>query len=839
MNLPDSLWSSLAQIPSMPTWAVLLSKATLLLAIIWTIHFTLARVNPRWRVLLWRGAVVGLGLLVFWTLGVPDLEVSVLAPEAASTMPSPFPPPVIPERAPAGLPQATLLPTEVPTSVEIMPSAHQSSTDSEQNAALAVGAEPSEASMSWRAALLGIWGLGTALLLVRLATGYLRLARVMPPTSQNAPEWVLAEVQRIAAEIACHRAVLVRSSQQFAVPFLYGLRRPVLVLPERMCRPDYRSQLPGIVAHELTHLRSRDFGWNVALQMVSILLWFHPLAWRIGLAHRAACDATCDAVSASYLGDVQVYCRMLARVALEGTSSLPAAGLAMARSCDVRRRVAALQHTVFAMPLRRRSMIGCGFAALLAVMVLSSLQFALAESQPEEPVAAASEAEAGADKEPAQEAQKADPRLNKQDSSNKDADDAKSISAKEFIVPAGICDDGDGGAVEGAEIVLYQIDWTLRRQQVVARIHSDAQGRFRFAPVPGNPEKSEQYGITATAEDRASQVKFLPYPWQRSDELRLSMPKASVLRGRVRDSEGRPIEGAKVSLSYGLPEKVVGVRCALTDEHGNYAISDLAEMRTEDWSEPKPVPGKPGRFTVSSAPPVYCRHPRFGHTWTRYQSVPGEAHFNLEPAGVIDGRVVYAETSEPAVGIAVCGHSILRGVTPTVKTDEHGRYRLKSLRPEKYNISTRVEGWTARAIDSFQAASGEARTAPDLKLVRGGIVKGRLVDADTGEPMSYADFVAQIKVRGRPFIRVQGPARPRSGPGCMAATFQPDGSYSLRVPPGDNFVRFYPTRPWRLVRAAMRSDPDRSVTYEDESIAVSVNEGDIIIMDFAVRLRGY
>ncbi|MHC4401517.1 MAG: M56 family metallopeptidase [Planctomycetota bacterium] len=388
MNLPDSLWGSLAQIPSMPAWAVLLSKATLLLAIVWLIHFTLARVNPRWRVLLWRGAVVGLGLLVFWTLGLPDVEVSVLAPEAASTMPSPSLPSVVAERAPAGLPQARLLPTEVPASVEIVPSAHQSSTDSGQNAALAVGAEPSEASMSWRAALLGIWGLGTALLLVRLAIGYLRLARVIPPTSQNAPEWVLAEVQRIAAEIACRRAVRVRSSQQFAVPFFYGLRRPILVLPERMCRPDYRSQLPGIVAHELTHLRSRDFGWNVALQMVSILLWFHPLAWRIGLAHRAACDAVCDAVSASYLGDVQVYCRTLARVALEGASSLPAAGLAMARSCDVRRRVAALQRTVFAMPLRRRSVIGCGLAALLAVTVLSSLQFALAESQPEETVAA-------------------------------------------------------------------------------------------------------------------------------------------------------------------------------------------------------------------------------------------------------------------------------------------------------------------------------------------------------------------------------------------------------------------------------------------------------------------
>ena len=144
-----------------------------------------------------------------------------------------------------------------------------------------------------------------ALLVVRLAIGYVRLESLLQ-TSQAVPEELVAEVGRIAAALGCRRAVQVRSSRQIAVPFMYGLRRPVLVLPERMCQPAYRRQLPGVIAHELAHVVSRDFAWNAALQAVSILLWFHPLAWRIGSAHRAACDAVCDAISAaSYLGDVQ------------------------------------------------------------------------------------------------------------------------------------------------------------------------------------------------------------------------------------------------------------------------------------------------------------------------------------------------------------------------------------------------------------------------------------------------------------------------------------------------------------------------------------------------------
>ena len=253
----------------------------------------------------------------------------------------------------------------------------------------AVGATPDAArpaesfrsSVSWQVVFFTIWGCGVALLAIRLAMGYRRLTRLLQ-ASPAVPDWVLAEVNRVAAAVVGGRAVQVGSSRQFAVPFLYGLRRPVLVLPARMCEPAYRPQLPAIVAHELAHVGAGDFGWNAALQAVSILFWFHPLAWRIGSVHRAACDAVCDAVSASYLGDVQAYCRTLARVALEGAGSFPAAGLAMARTCDVRRRIAVLQQRVFAAGLGRRTVIGVALVGLLSLALLAGVRLALAADEP-------------------------------------------------------------------------------------------------------------------------------------------------------------------------------------------------------------------------------------------------------------------------------------------------------------------------------------------------------------------------------------------------------------------------------------------------------------------------
>jgi len=81
MNPPEFLRDTLAQISTASPWALLLTKVTLLLAAAWVVHFSLARANPRWRTLLWRGTVAGLALLAVWTLGLPGLEIRIPAPE--------------------------------------------------------------------------------------------------------------------------------------------------------------------------------------------------------------------------------------------------------------------------------------------------------------------------------------------------------------------------------------------------------------------------------------------------------------------------------------------------------------------------------------------------------------------------------------------------------------------------------------------------------------------------------------------------------------------------------------------------------------------------------------
>ncbi len=368
----DCFSGVLARLSAAPLWALLLAKVTLLLAAVWAIHFGLARANPRWRTLLWRGSAIGLALAAVGTLGLPGLEIRVpatasdLAPESLATPPAVLALDSVDRMESSGRGEMPAPARPADDAVPVAP---------------AQTAESPESPLSWSVVLLGIWSFGVALAVVRLAIGYVRLAR-LEQTSQAVSEEIVAELSRIAVALGCRRTVRARSSRHYAVPFLYGLWRPTLTLPERMCQPEYRGQLPGIFAHELTHVRSCDFAWNAALQAVSLLLWFHPLAWRMGVAHRTACDAVCDAVSASYLGDVQAYCRTLARVALEGAEAFPAAGLAMARTCDVRRRIAVLQHRVFSTSLGRRSLAVASSVGLLSLALLAVTRLALAADTP-------------------------------------------------------------------------------------------------------------------------------------------------------------------------------------------------------------------------------------------------------------------------------------------------------------------------------------------------------------------------------------------------------------------------------------------------------------------------
>ena len=77
-------------------------------------------------------------------------------------------------------------------------------------------------------------------------------------------------------------------------PGVFGIFRPVMLLPEGIAEWLAPEQLDAIVAHELSHVRRGD-NLTAAIHMgVEAIFWFHPLVWlirgRLTEERETACD---------------------------------------------------------------------------------------------------------------------------------------------------------------------------------------------------------------------------------------------------------------------------------------------------------------------------------------------------------------------------------------------------------------------------------------------------------------------------------------------------------------------------------------------------------------------
>jgi beta-lactamase regulating signal transducer with metallopeptidase domain len=695
----DLIRVGFAEMSSLPGWAFLLSKVTALLAVAWLVHFSLARVNPRWRVLHWRGVIVGLALLAFWNLGLPEWEFSVAVPQAEVAISAPAAFPMGVADIAADIPASESVGMELVEQVE--PAAFPAEFSAPPSPAVPVADESAGASLSWATILLTIWRIGGVVLLARLAIGYVRLARFLSALDE-VPDWVLNEVGSVAAVVGGSRSVEVRSSEAFGVPFVCGLRRPVLVLPVRMCEPDGQAQLRAIVAHELTHVASSDFRWNVAIELATILLWFHPLMWRIGSAHRAACDGVCDAVSASYLGDVQGYCRTLAQVALEATAHSAPVGLAMARTCDVRRRIGMLQRRVFGASLGRRAVVAFVLTGLAGLVLLAGLRIALA---------------VGADE---------------TDTAAPQSDEVTNVAASRSMEVHVV--DTEGKPIDEANITVRGID-----ASGPVRYQTDVDGNATVE-LPGHDMASLQLLVSTdrhVTEGASwwSEVTKVKVP----AEYTFTLEKGTMLGGVVRDEAGRPITGAEVT--------VKGQR-SFPDIPRWRSINDAVKTDVEGKWRSRRVPRdlKSFRFTIEVDHPDFMSLKLFEREEYPVEELrEGSAEAIMREGIVVEGIV--ADPSGKPVSGALVGRFVdaYESDYPRTTTDEKGRYRLAPCEPGKYVLAV--------AADDFAPNSREVNVtagtrAFDLRLQQGSPIRLKVIDEE-GRPISGA--VAGNVMRGREY----------------------------------------------------------------------------------------
>lgn len=103
-----------------------------------------------------------------------------------------------------------------------------------------------------------------------------------------------------------------------ATPWTWGLRRPVIVLPRGFDGWSIERQHAAI-AHEMGHIRRRDWLIDQLAEWLCNLFWFQPLIWVTWRRQRGYAERACDDVVLAGGGDACDYAETLLAVARENT----------------------------------------------------------------------------------------------------------------------------------------------------------------------------------------------------------------------------------------------------------------------------------------------------------------------------------------------------------------------------------------------------------------------------------------------------------------------------------------------------------------------------------------
>jgi beta-lactamase regulating signal transducer with metallopeptidase domain len=142
---------------------------------------------------------------------------------------------------------------------------------------------------------LGIWGFGCIAFVFGAALRWLILHRRIEKSSVE-PSRELAEmIEGLCQSLGLRRRPRLRLCDAHIGPAVFGIFRPILVLPATILRNKDLDQLRPLLAHEIIHLRRRD-PLAAGVQILSqAVWWFHPLVWwtnrNITRFRELCCDA--------------------------------------------------------------------------------------------------------------------------------------------------------------------------------------------------------------------------------------------------------------------------------------------------------------------------------------------------------------------------------------------------------------------------------------------------------------------------------------------------------------------------------------------------------------------
>ena len=167
----------------------------------------------------------------------------------------------------------------------------------------------------WLPYVVWTWIAGVVLLMARFAGGSWRVHRLHVASRAEAVSPWQAAGERLAGRLRLDVAFKVVESGLVDTPSVIGFLRPVILLPVAILSNLSPGQVEALLAHELAHIRRRDYAVNLVQTAAETLLFFHPAVWWVSSRIREEREHCCDDVAVEVCGEPTAYAAALAELA--------------------------------------------------------------------------------------------------------------------------------------------------------------------------------------------------------------------------------------------------------------------------------------------------------------------------------------------------------------------------------------------------------------------------------------------------------------------------------------------------------------------------------------------
>ncbi|MDR2561349.1 MAG: M48 family metalloprotease [Holophagales bacterium] len=189
-------------------------------------------------------------------------------------------------------------------------------------------AQPREGAMVWFMGIIPklpvIWAVGVLVFSVRLFGGWCWFKRDIRLWASPAPaewRWRAASLSRT---LGIPGRVRILVSQKLCSPMAIGWIKPLVLLPASALLHLPPDALEAILAHELAHIRRRDFLVNLVQSVVEVLFFYHPAVWWLSGQICELREHCCDDEAAKLCGSAVDYASALAELeTLRGSHATP------------------------------------------------------------------------------------------------------------------------------------------------------------------------------------------------------------------------------------------------------------------------------------------------------------------------------------------------------------------------------------------------------------------------------------------------------------------------------------------------------------------------------------